>query len=99
MRTTFTTSAWLFVLAVATYDAFFAWDHRVDFEHWELNPVAVWVAHFFGLGGVLLGKFLTITFAAWVAAYCHNRQHRLEVPYTLLVGVLHVALSLHYCFV
>jgi hypothetical protein len=96
MRTALTTAAWLFVLAVATYDASFAWSHRAGFDLWEMNPVAVWAARLFGLGAVLLAKFLCIAFATWVAAYCHQRRHRLEMPYTFLVGILHVALSLHY---
>jgi hypothetical protein len=96
MKTALTSVAWVFVLAVATYDASFAWNHRTSFEIWEMNPVAVWAARLFGLGAVLLAKFLTLVFATWVAAYCHQRRHRLEMPYTFLVGSLHFALSLHY---
>jgi hypothetical protein len=98
MRTALTTFAWIFVLAVAVYDAFFAWHHRFTFELWELNPVAVWVAHLYGLRVVILAKFLVLTFAASVAVYCHHRRHPLEVPYSLLIGLLHAGLWLHYCF-
>jgi hypothetical protein len=96
MRTKLFLLAWTFVILVAAYDSFFAWDHRDQFALWEMNPIACWVARLFGLGAVLLVKIATIAFGASVATYCHQRRHSLEAPYTLVVGGLHLALSVHY---
>jgi hypothetical protein len=35
-------------------------------------------------------------FALAVAVYCHQRNHRLELPYTLVISGVHLWLSLHY---
>jgi hypothetical protein len=96
MRTRLFLLAWAFVIVVAAYDGFFAWDHREQFTFWEMNPIACWVARLFGLGVVLLGKSMAVAFGASVAAYCHQRRHPLETPYTLVVSGLHLVLSVHY---
>jgi hypothetical protein len=96
MRTTLFTLAWIFVLGVATYDVYFAWQYRVAFQTWEMNPMARWMARFCGLGGVVALKSALIVFAVGVAAYCHRLRHRLEIPYTLFVSGVHLVLSLHY---
>jgi hypothetical protein len=96
MRARLYTLAWVFIILVAIYDSGFAWVHREQFLFWELNPFARWIASLFGLGVVLLLKSVAVAFGAGVAAYCHQRHHRLEGPYTLFVSGVHLALSLHY---
>lgn len=41
-------------------------------------------------------KLLLLSFALGVAAYCHRRHHRLEVPLTLAVSGIHLLLSVRY---
>jgi hypothetical protein len=96
MRTKLFVLAWTFVILVAAYDSFFAWDHRDQFAFWEVNPVARWLDQLFGLAGVLVVKIIALAFGALVAAYCQQRRHRLAAPYTLLVSGVHLALSVHY---
>ena len=96
MRTILFALAWAFILAVAAYDTYFAWYYGAVFDAWELNPVARWVVQHSGLGGVFAFKAGFLAFALAVAAYCHRRRHRLEVPYTLTISGVHLALSLHY---
>jgi hypothetical protein len=89
-------SAWAFVLGVASYDAFFAWQYRAVFDTWELNPLARGVAHLYGFGGVFALKVGTTAFAAGLAAYCYHCRHRLTLAYTACVSGIHLLLSLHY---
>jgi hypothetical protein len=96
MRTTLFALAWAFILVVAAYDVSFAWHYRAGFAAWELNPVARWVAALYGLGTVFAFRVAVILFAAGLAIYCHRRRHRLAVPYTLVMGGMHLLLSLHY---
>jgi hypothetical protein len=96
MRNLVLVLAWLFVLLVAGYDVYFAWQYREVFHVWEANPVARWIAEGYGLAAVFGLKTVLLGFAVAVAAYCHYRRHRLEVPYTLTVWAVHLGLSLHY---
>jgi hypothetical protein len=96
MRPTLFVLAWVFVLGIAAYDVYFAWQYRVAFHEWELNPVARWAAGLYGLGAVVALKAALLTFALGVAWHCHRIRHRLEVPYTLFVGGVHLLLSVHY---
>jgi hypothetical protein len=89
-------AAWAFVLAVAVYDAAFAWQHRANFQDWELNPFAREVARLHGLAAVFGFKALALAFAALVAAYCYRCRHWLTVPYTAFTSAVHLALSVHY---
>jgi len=96
MRNLILVLAWLFVLFVAGYDVYFAWQYREGFQVWETNPVARWIAAGYGLAAVFGLKTALLGFAVAVAAYCHYRGDRLEVPYTLIVSAVHLGLLLHY---
>ena len=98
MRITLFTLAWAFIAAVAAYDVYFAWHYRAFFQEWELNPVARWAVGQWGLGAVAVLKVALLSFALGVAAYCHHRRHRLEVPLTLVVGGAHLMLTVRYLF-
>ncbi|MGH7174109.1 MAG: hypothetical protein ACRELF_14665 [Gemmataceae bacterium] len=96
MKNTLLVLAWAFVLFVAVYDVYFAWRYRDVFQLWELNPLARWIAHDFGLNVLFTFKTVLFGFVAAVAVYCHCRRHYLELPYTLVVSGIHLLLSLHY---
>jgi hypothetical protein len=96
MRNVFLVLAWVFVVFVAVYDVYFAWEHQAFFDVWELNPFARWIAQDYGLNVLFLFKIGMLGFGVVVAAYCHLRRHYLELPYTLIVSVVHLLLSLHY---
>jgi hypothetical protein len=96
MRITLFLLAWAFVGAVAAYDVHFAWRYREVFQEWEMNPVARWATGLWGLGAVAVLKMALLGFALGVAAYCHRRHHRLEVPLTLVVSGAHLVLSVCY---
>ncbi len=88
--------AWAFVLVIAGYDVYFAWQYRAGFDIWEMNPVARWVAQDFGLTSLFILKIAFLGFGMLVAVYCRFRRHYLEIPYTLAVSGIHLVLSLHY---
>ena len=96
MKNTLLVLAWTFVLTIAGYDLYFAWHYRDFFHFWELNPVARWIAHDYGLTVVFAVKIVLLAFGISVAICCHIRRHYLELPYTLVVSGIHVLLSLHY---
>lgn len=96
MKNTILVLAWSFVLFVAGYDVYFAWQYRAVFHVWELNPLARWIAHDYGLNALFAFKMVLLGFVVSVAVYCHFRRHYLELPYTLIVSGIHVLLSLHY---
>lgn len=96
MRTKLFFLAWAFILAVAAWDAWFAWQYRAVFAEWEVNPLACWVVDHFGLAAIFTMKAAVVTFATVVAALCHHLHSRLTVPYTALIGVVHLLLSLRY---
>jgi hypothetical protein len=88
--------AWAFVSIVAAYDVYFAWQYRAEFQVWEINPLARWMAHLFGLWTVFGAKALLLGFATSVAVQCYRCRHRLTLPYTMVVGGIHLGLSLQY---
>lgn len=96
MKNKFLVLAWAFILIIAGYDVYFAWQYRAGFHLWELNPVARWIAHDFGVTFVLVLKIVLLVFGISVAVYCHSRRHYLELPYTLIISGIHFLLSLHY---
>ena len=96
MRNMIFVLAWTFVLIIAGYDVYFAWQYRAGFHAWELNPVARWLAQDYGVRFVLELKIALLAFGISVAAYCHFRRHYLELPYTLIVSGIHLWLSVHY---
>jgi hypothetical protein len=96
MRKRFLVLAWIFVFSVAAYDVYFAWRYRAVFEVWEMNPVARWAAQCYGFGAVCGLKLILLGFAVAVAALCHRYHNRLELPYTMIVSGVHLALSVHY---
>jgi hypothetical protein len=98
MRNIFFVLVWTFVVFVAGYDVYFAWQYRAGFHEWELNPLARWIAKDFGITTLFLLKLAMMVFVVAVAAYCHRRKHRLELPYTLIISGVHVLLWLHYLF-
>jgi hypothetical protein len=96
MKNVLVVFAWTFVLAVACYDVYFAWQYRACFLSWEMNPLARWIAQDFGILTLFGLKLGMLGFALAVAVYCHQRNHRLELPYTLVISGVHLWLSLHY---
>ncbi|HTU17097.1 MAG TPA: hypothetical protein VMG10_03480 [Gemmataceae bacterium] len=96
MKNTLLVLAWVFVFFVAGYDVYFAWQYRAVFHTWELNPLARWIVHDYGLNTLFLFKMVMFGFVVAVAAFCHFRRHYLELPYTLIVSGIHLLLSLHY---
>src|SRR5947209_8214177 len=96
MRRTFFGPAWLFILLAAFYDGYFAWQHRGAFQHWELNLLACWLVRVFGMKAALGFKAVSMGFAAALAVHCHQRQHRLELPLTLVICGFYGLLTLHY---
>jgi hypothetical protein len=96
MKSIFFVPIWSFVLYVAGYDVYFAWQYRAGFIEWEMNPLARWIYQDFGLTTLFLLKVGMTVFAIAVATYCHRRKHRLELPYTLIISGVHLLLWLHY---
>ena len=91
--------AWTFILGVAAYDSYFAWQNRVAFEDWEMNPVACWIAGHLGFGSLFALKAAAVCFAGLVAVVCYRHRRRLTAfVYTTVVGGLHLGLSLIYVF-
>jgi hypothetical protein len=88
---------WVFVAAVAIYDAAFAWVYRAGIQSWEMNPLACWMAGSYGLPAVFGFKFAALAFALGLAIYLHIRRRRLERPLTFGISGAHGALMLHYC--
>jgi len=87
---------WSFTTFAATYDAYFAWQHQVDFETWELNPFICWLAAVGGLQAVMGFKVVSTAFALALACLCRWRQHWLERPLTLTVATIFLGLSVYY---
>src|SRR5262249_8169641 len=96
MRNLILVLAWLFVLLVAGYDVYFAWQYREIFHVWEVNPLARWIAEGYGIATVFGLKTALLGFAVAVAAYCRYPRHHLGVACTLTVWAVHLGLSLHY---
>ena len=96
LRTVFFTLSWSFILLAAAYDSYFAWQYRAVLDAWEMNPFILWLAGVGGLTSVFMLKFLATVFSAGLAIVCHFRRHRLEIPFTLVVGAAYLALSVHY---
>ncbi len=96
LRTLFFALAWVFIFLAATYDTYFAWRYRAVLDCWELNPFILWLAGVGGLASVFILKLFTIFFSTGMAIYCHRRRHRWETPFTLVVGAVYFALSIHY---
>jgi hypothetical protein len=91
--------AWTFILGVAAYDAYFAWQNRAAFEDWEMNPLARWIAGAFGFGILIGVKASAVGFGSLVAVACYRCRRRLTAfVYTTVVGGLHLGLSLLYVF-
>ena len=87
---------WSFTTFAATYDAYFAWQHQVGFETWELNPFICWLVSVGGLQAVIGFKVVTTVFAFGLGCLCRWRQHWLERPLTLTVASIFLILSVYY---
>ena len=96
MRWRLYTMAWVFVFAVAAYDAAFAWCHRETFLEWELNPAARWAANNFGLPAVFTFKFAGLVLAATVAAICMVKRKRSGGAMTVLITCCYAMLVVQY---
>ena len=96
LRTAFFACSWSFILLAAAYDSYFAWQYRAVLDAWEMNPFILWLAGVGGLTSVFMLKFLCTVFSTGLAVICHYRRHRLEIPFTLVVGSAYLALSVHY---
>jgi hypothetical protein len=96
LRTAFFTFSWSFILLAAAYDSYFAWQYRAVLDAWEMNPFILWLAGVGGLASVFTFKLLSTVFSTGLAIICHYRRHRLEIPFTLIVGTAYLALSVHY---
>jgi len=91
--------AWAFIVGVAAYDTYFAWQHWAVFDAWEMNPLARWVAGHFGFGVLCGFKAAAVAFSALVAVACYRYRRWLTTCiYTTVVGGLHLGLSLLYVF-
>jgi hypothetical protein len=89
--------AWAFILGVAAYDTYFAWQYRAVFDAWEINPLARTVVSRFGLGALFGLKATAVAFAAVVAALCYRCRRRVTAcVYTACVGGAHLALCVQY---
>ena len=84
-------AAWTLIVAVAVYDACFAWQHRGTMHLWELNPlmaaVPVEAAIALRLGTVWIGCLLIVNAAT------------LQAAATSLLLAVHLALAGWYVFV
>ncbi len=89
-------TAWTFVLGVASYDTYFAYQYRAVFGAWELNPLVRELVHLHGFGTVFVLKAATTFFALGLGVYCYHCRHRLTLAYTACVSSIHLLLSLHY---
>jgi hypothetical protein len=87
---------WCLIIVAATYDGYFAWQYRADFDAWEINPVARWVVSSFCIEAMVLLKVLGVSFATGVAICCHRLRNRLEIPLTVFVSCCYLYLSIHY---
>lgn len=87
---------WSFATFAASYDAYFAWQHQVDFETWEMNPFICWLVSVGGLQAVIGFKVVTTAFALALGCLCRWRQHWLERPLTLTVASIFLILSVYY---
>jgi hypothetical protein len=95
-RTLLFTGIWMLIFLSASYDAYFAWQYRAVLDVWEMNPFVLWLAGVGGLASVFAFKLFSMVFSAVLAAYCHSRRHRLEVPFTAIIGGAYFVLSFHY---
>jgi hypothetical protein len=98
LRTVLFIIVWACICLVESYDTYFAWHYREMLADWELNPFILWLAGIGGLASVFLFKLSSIIFSTTLAALCHHRRHRLEIPYTVVVGAVNFMLSFHYFF-
>lgn len=89
-------AAWVFIVLVGAFDSYFAWRYRADFQEWELNPWARWLAGSCGMGILLCAKATGMVFAAAVACACRRLGHRLAMPMTMVIAGVYLMLSLHY---
>jgi hypothetical protein len=96
MRPTVFGLLWSFTTLAAGYDAYYAWQHQIGFEIWELNPFICWVASVGGLEAVIGFKIVTTVFATGLALLCRWRRHWLEMPLTLTVAGIFFSLSVYY---
>jgi hypothetical protein len=88
---------WAFILGVAGYDTYFAWQYRAVFEAWEINPLARLVAGQFGVGAVFALKALVVSCSVAVAIVCQRWRRRVAgLLYTTCLGGIHLALALFY---
>jgi hypothetical protein len=96
LRTVLFSFIWVLILLSATYDSYFAWKYRVVLEAWEMNPFILWLAGVGGLASVFIFKLFSMIFSTLLAIFCHQRRHRLEIPFTVVIGSAYFALSFHY---
>jgi len=87
---------WFFTIFAAVFDAYFAWNHRIGLQNWELNPFACWLAGVGGIEMVLGFKAVTTVFATALGFFCRRRQHWLAMPFTLICASIFFFLSLYY---
>jgi hypothetical protein len=95
-RTILFGTAWTLIILSASYDAYFAWQYRAVLDAWEMNPLMLWLAGVGGLASVFLFKLFAMTLSTALAIFCHHRRHRLEIPFTVVIGGAYFALSFHY---
>jgi hypothetical protein len=96
MKGIYFVSAWCLILLAACYDGYFAWQNRADFEHWEVNPVARWVAQSCCFEAMVALKGVGVAFAGIVALCCRCMRNRLTLPLTAFAAVCYLVLSIHY---
>ncbi len=89
-------AAWLFIVLAGALDGYFAWRFQADFQAWETNPWARWLARNCSMGALLCFKALGLVFGGAVAVGCRRLKHRLAMPMTLVIFGAYFFLSLHY---
>ena len=96
LRTVLFSVTWVLILLSAAYDSYFAWQYRAVLDAWEMNPFILWLAGVGGLASVFIFKLSSMIFSTVLAIFCHRRRHRMEIPFTLVIGSAYFALSFHY---
>jgi hypothetical protein len=87
---------WLFIVAAAAYDSYFAWREQSAIEIWEMNPLARWAVRTLGFQTLIGFKATGLAFGIVLAIYCHRHYRKLGRRLTTTVGSAYLLLSIYY---
>jgi hypothetical protein len=93
MKTKWFVVAWMFIFAVAVFDAGFAWVHRDSMASWELNPVMRHLAGAWGPSAAIALRLFTVAFAVVVVSRARTIW---RIGATGFIGSMHIALLMVY---